>query len=209
MGLRRYRQFNLPNSSSIEINSSIGGDSIGVAMSISRSATVDLEVSVFREVSISETETDDPGVSTFREESDITVSFERETEDCQEQNGEKDIKNTTQVQLDEEDECTVKVSQIAKNQTGTDHVNDKTGENTTLVDGDFCLVQKGFFKSLFFEADMLAHSSASLSTLLHSPPCPTAPPRVYPPKLSVPTIASRCQSLFLCIQVCWGARPKP
>jgi len=82
MGLRRYRQFNLPNSSSIEINSSIGGDSIGVAMSISRSATVDLEVSVFREVSISETETDDPGVSTFREESDITVSFERETEDC-------------------------------------------------------------------------------------------------------------------------------
>ena len=63
MGLRRYRQYNIPYSGSVDINSSIGGDSIRVSMS-----TSDLEVSVLREVSLSETETDDPGVSTFREE---------------------------------------------------------------------------------------------------------------------------------------------
>ena len=64
------------------------------------------------------------------------MSCERETEDYQEQNIGKDIKNTTQVQPDEEDECTVKDLQITKNQTGTDHVSDKTGETTTLVDRD-------------------------------------------------------------------------
>jgi len=62
---------------------------------------------------------------------------------------------------------------------------------------DCCRVQF-FFKSLFLEADMLAHSSPSLSTLLHSPPCPTALPRVYPP--SNPKIASRCPSV--CLYVC-------
>jgi len=104
-------------------------------MSIFGSETVDLEVSISREVSFSETETDNPGVTTFREEFDIIVLFERETEDCQEQNTEMDIKNTTQSQLVKEDGYTVKVSQITK-EAGSGHVNDKTGETTTLVDHD-------------------------------------------------------------------------
>jgi len=102
-------------------------------MSISWSETGYLEVLLSSEVSLSKTETDNLGVTTFRKEFDMTVPFERETEDCQKRNTEKDVKNTTQLQLDEEDGCTVKVSQITK-ETGSGHVKDKTGETTTLVD---------------------------------------------------------------------------
>jgi len=126
---------NLIHPTSVEANSFVDGNSIGVAMSISGSDTGDLEVSISSEVSPSETERDNPGVTTFREEFDITVSLERETEDCREQNTENDVTNTTQLQLDEEDGCTVEVSLMTK-ETGSGHVNDKTGGTTTLVDRD-------------------------------------------------------------------------
>ena len=153
MGLRRYRQLVRSNIGSVQSNSLVDGSSIvdamsisssdagdlqdgssvGGAMSISGSDTGDLQVLIPSEVALSGTETDDPGVTTFREEFDITVPVDMETEDCHKPNAAKDFTNTTQLQIDVQNGRTFIVSYVTK-EVGSGHVQDPTGESTTLVD---------------------------------------------------------------------------
>jgi len=108
------------------------GTVLGLQLSISGSDTGDLQVLISSEVSLSGTETDDLGVTTLREELDITVSVEIETEDCHKPNGANDFTNTTQLQIDTQNQRTVIVAHVTK-ESGSGHVQTATGETTTLV----------------------------------------------------------------------------